>query len=113
MGVSTYYFNSNSEIDGDVELCYGFQCAYLTHAGSIAVGALMIPLMSVVRYTFYYVAKLLQLFGGEDVNPLRMCIAKLGDSCLTCFEDFIEQMDEVAFCYQAVAGCGFVAASKR
>ena len=53
VSVCTYYFNSNDEQEGAVEVCYGFKLAYLTHAGSIAMGTFLFPFIGIAKYTVY------------------------------------------------------------
>ena len=49
VGVSTFYFNSNEEKIGDVELCYGFNLAYFTHVGSVAMGVFLDPVVAIIK----------------------------------------------------------------
>ena len=109
VGVSTFYFNSNEEKIGDVELCYGFSLAYLTHAGSVAMGAFLNPVVAIIKLTVYQIAKILEkLNRGGHANPIFKCFARCGSSCLTCFEDLVDCMNEGTFCYIAVTGDDFL-----
>lgn len=82
--------------------------AYLTHAGSVAYGAFLIPIIRVLRILLYFISKRLKAFEGKDVNAVFMCIGKIGDCCLNCFEKVFDYLSESAYCYQAVSGKNFI-----
>ena len=56
VAASSYYFNSNPELDGEADVGLGFEFAYKYHAGSIAVGAFIIALIRFIRIVFVYLA---------------------------------------------------------
>lgn len=57
VAASTYYFDSNSEKEGDGEVMTGVRFAYLNHFGSLAIGSFIIACCQFVRFVFEYLAE--------------------------------------------------------
>lgn len=46
--VSTYYFNSNSDGEGSAEVAQALYWSNVTHAGSVALGSLLMAIIQLV-----------------------------------------------------------------
>jgi hypothetical protein len=57
VSATTYYFDSNSEREGDANVKLGFTLAYMCHAGSLAIGAFIIALVQFIRIVFMTIAE--------------------------------------------------------
>lgn len=57
ISAATYYFNSNTNHDGDAEVGLAFQFAYLKHAGSIACGSFIITCVHMLRFMILPIAE--------------------------------------------------------
>lgn len=112
VGASTYYYNNtaeNTEVEEQADICYGFQCAYLHHMGSLAMGAFFIALVRFIKYMFYYAAKKMQKATGDD--GVTRALVACGACCLECIEKIVDYLNESAFCYLAVTGEHFLLAA--
>lgn len=54
---STYYFDSNSEKDGNADVMSGVKAAFTSHVGSLAFGAFIISAVQVIEYTIIFMAE--------------------------------------------------------
>lgn len=45
VAATTYYFDSNSEKDGEADVSLGFKFTYMYHAGSLAFGSFIIAVV--------------------------------------------------------------------
>ena len=75
------------------------------------MGAFLIPFVAIIKLTFYYIAKKMEKLGGENVNSCFTCMAKCAKSCLSCFEEIVDYLNEATFCYQAVTGEAFISSA--
>ena len=60
VAATTFYFSNHRDqpdIEMPAEIKFGFECAYVYHPGSVAMGAFIIGAVKVLRYIFYYIAK--------------------------------------------------------
>jgi hypothetical protein len=63
---ATYYFNSSQKFEGSAEVSLGFTWAFLFHAGSIAIGSLVIAVVRFFRYCVVYFAQKVEKISGEN-----------------------------------------------
>lgn len=63
---STYYFNSNSKVEGNAEVGRGVYWAFFSHPGSIAIGSLIIAVIRFLRISVVYFAKKMENLSGEN-----------------------------------------------
>lgn len=104
VSASSYYFESNSEIDGEADVGMGFKFAFL-HTGSIAIGAFIIAIVRLIRVLFMYIAKQAEKQSGE--NAVVVGIVRCAACCLACIEKICDYLNESAYAYQAVTGDSF------
>jgi hypothetical protein len=45
----SYYFSSNSQTEGTAKVATGIKLAYSVHAGSIALGSLILTILSIIK----------------------------------------------------------------
>jgi len=57
VSATTYYFDSNKDREGDADVGLGFHLAYMSHAGSLAVGSFIIALVQFIRIVFMTLAE--------------------------------------------------------
>lgn len=101
----TYYFDSNSERDGEAEVVLGFKFAYFYHAGSLAFGSFIIALIQMIRILFHYVAEQAKKASGDNV-AVRIVVG-CAECCLKCIEKVVEYINKTAYAYMAVSGDNF------
>lgn len=56
VSASSYYFESNAEVNGEADVGMGFKFAVI-HTGSIAIGSFIIAIVRLIRFLFMYIAK--------------------------------------------------------
>lgn len=93
---STYYFNSNANHTGSADVVKSIWWANWTHAGSVAMGSLMMALIRVIR-------AIVESRGNGTANAAGKCIM----CCLACLEDAVDYINLIAYANMAVSGDSF------
>lgn len=93
---STFYFNSNAEHTGSADVVKSLWWSNVTHAGSIALGSLMMAIIRVLR-------ALVESRGNGTANAAGKCIM----CCLQCLEDAVDYINLIAYANMAVSGDSF------
>ena len=109
VSATTFYFSNHrdrADVEMPAEIKFGFECAYLYHAGSIAMGAFIIGTVKVLRGVFYHIAMKMKKAQGE--NGLIRCLVGCGTCILYYIEKICDYLNETAFCYMAVTGDAFL-----
>lgn len=114
---STYYFNNKRTealSDGTfveqkpASVCKAWHIAYVNHIGSIAVGAFIIALIRLLKYTVVYLTQQLEkASAGSAAGAATQCIARCAIWVLELFERIVDYINETAYCYIAVTGDNF------
>ena len=105
VSASTYYFNSNKDMEGEAEVALGFKYAHVYHTGSIAAGAFIIAIVQMIRIVFMYLAKQAEKASGD--NAAIKLIVACGSCILKCIEKICDYLNSAAFCYMAITGDSF------
>lgn len=112
VGAVTYYFNNDRDHPDEekgADIIFGFKCAYIYHAGSIALGSFIIAVIRFIRFTLYYLAKKLEKASGD--NKAIKYVVACAQCVLACIEKICDYLNEAAFCYQAATGKSFCSAA--
>lgn len=105
VSATSYYFDSNSEKDGEANVTLGFKFTYLYHIGSIALGSFIIAVIQMIRLIFYTMAEKAKRMSGENqVVKAVICVA---DCMLKCIEKICDYIQKSAYAYMAVSGDSF------
>lgn len=105
ISASTYYFNSNTEVDGEAEVGLAFQFAYLKHAGSIACGSFIITCVHCLRFMILPIAERCSRATGD--SALVKFLVCFGTCCMNWIESICDYINKVAYSYIAVSGESF------
>lgn len=109
VAATTYYFDSSSEREGDADVGLGFHLAYMSHAGSLAIGSFIIALVQFIRIVFMTLAEQARKSSGD--NQVARVIICCADCCLKCIEQICDYINSAAYAYMAVSGDGFCSAA--
>ena len=86
---STYYFNNrrdDPENQKGASICKAWHIAYVNHLGSIAIGAFIIAVIRVIKYTFVYMCqKIEETTAGSSTGAVVSCFFK----CATAVLEYI------------------------
>jgi hypothetical protein len=103
VSASTYYFSSSPTKNGSASVSTAFKFAYTKNVGSIALGSLILTIVSILRTIVETLADSAKK-DGDGAAKLIACIA----SCLmACLESIIEHLSKLAYAYMAISGEGF------
>jgi len=102
---ATYYFNSDSEHEGDAEVGFAFHVAYFKHAGSLAFGSFLIALVKFIELVFMTAAEAALKHSGD--NAAMKCAIRCAECLMKCFEDIVDYVNKSAYAYMAVTGDSF------
>jgi len=101
VSAASYYCTSNENKEGSASVSTGFRYAYFKHSGSLAFGALVHTIVTVIRMIVEQAADNVER-GGENVAvKVLACCARC---CVRCFEDLVEYLNRIAYAYMAVSG---------
>lgn len=81
---ATYYFNSDDEMEGSAEVLLAFSWTHLYHLGTLAYGASVLTVVSLLRILFVWWAKKVQNRG--KAGGFCACLAACADCGLGCVE---------------------------
>jgi len=93
---ATYYFNSNANHTGSADVVKSIYWSNVTHAGSVAMGSLMMAIIRLLRM-------IVESRGNGSANAAGKCIM----CCLQCIEDAVDYLNLIAFANMAVSGDSF------
>jgi len=104
----TWYFNENSDMDGDASISAGIKWIFRYHMGSLALGSLLIALVWAVRIIFEYLKKKSESSGAADAMgaPMRALMCMIS-CCLACLNKIIEYINRNAYIQIALASENF------
>ena len=112
LAVSTWYFTKPKARSPDV---FGLRvlraiCVTLCkHAGSAALGSLIIAIIKTIRAVIYY----LQRKAKESGNKLAMLVLAIIQCCMYCVEKCMKFLNQTAYIQIAIFGISFCSAAKR
>jgi hypothetical protein len=96
--LSTYYFSSTRYQEGSASVSTAFKFAYMYHAGSIALGALLLTIVQILKRMAEQAERNRRQNGVLAVVGLcALCI-------INCLEEFLVIFDRAALAYMAVSG---------
>uniref|UniRef100_A0A7S3FS90 Choline transporter-like protein n=1 Tax=Strombidium rassoulzadegani TaxID=1082188 RepID=A0A7S3FS90_9SPIT len=107
VSASTYYFNSSPEQEGDAEVGFGLQIAYMNHAGSLAFGSLLISIIQFIKYVFVYLAETAAKKAGQENNAAVACAIGCAKCILKCLEEICDYINKTAYAFMAISGQNF------
>lgn len=110
---ATYYYNSNPKNTeaGEAEMVLGFKYAFKYHVGSIALGATVMPIITVVRYVIVWPCSQIVLLEGS--NGCIKCIIKIAELWLKCFEKLTDMVNDSAYSYMVIHGESFFKSARN
>jgi len=98
--VSTYYFSSGPNGEGQARVGLAMKWAHVTHTGSIALGSLIHTILLMLVYPLMNYADSLADSGNPGARAMGMCLK----CCLKMVEELIEYLNKVAYAYMAITG---------
>ena len=102
VAATTYYFDSDRQHEGQANMTIGFKFTYMYHAGSLALGSLLIAVTETIRGSLLKVAETMERTTGNV--PCFVAVACCGNQCLSWFEKYLDYINGQAFAYIAVSG---------
>jgi choline transporter-like protein 2/4/5 len=87
----------------------GFYWAFFCHAGSIAIGSLVIAVIRFFKYCVVYFAQKIERLSGE--NQVVKAMVSIATCILGCLEKICDYINESGFAYMAVSGENFCTSS--
>jgi len=100
VGASTYYFSANKDTQGKADICLGFKWAYGKNLGSLALGSLVIPFLTVARYLIDKQRR------GADCG-IFACIGSCLKCFLFCISTQIDYVGKNGFAFLVISGDDF------
>ena len=106
----SWYFSRKDIADGDgiagdSDIWKGMWWSWRYHAGSLALGSLILSLFWLIRGLFEYIGEKVNKATGE--NSCTKCLLCCINCCLDCFDRFLRFLNLNAYIYMAISGEGF------
>jgi len=101
VAASSYYFTSNKDKEGSASVSLGYKLGYFKHGGSLAFGALVHAIVTIVRQIVEAISDQTERAAGNVLTKLITCCARCLVRCLECCIEFINRG---AYAYMAVSG---------
>ena len=97
--VSTYYFNSTKDTEGEAEVMLAMNWCHKVHMGSVALGSFIHAVILIIQFIIW-AADESASSSNPAVKATGACV-----KCLTkCIEDLLDYLNKVAYAYMAISG---------
>jgi len=107
--VSKWYFSRDKSEIGTTTFTSSYWTAWRYHAGTAAVGSLLVAIVRFIRAVLSYVQKKAKAFD----NKCGQCILCCCQCCLSCFENFLRFINKNAYIQTAMFGTSFCTSAKE
>jgi hypothetical protein len=98
--LSTYYFSSTRYQEGSASVSTAFKFAYMKHAGSLALGSLLLTIVQILRAA----AEILERGSRRNGHIIGVVVSLCVRCFIQCLEEFLIIFDRAALGYMAVSG---------
>ena len=105
VAAATWYFSHGTEIEGSAKVYKGFKWIWRYHFGSLALGSLIIAIVTAIRYAFEYFRNRLQ--NANPANAALRCLLCSISYCLACLNRFIKFITRNAYVQVALTSRHF------
>eukprot|EP00698_Gefionella_okellyi_P009522 TRINITY_DN2428_c0_g1_i1.p1 TRINITY_DN2428_c0_g1~~TRINITY_DN2428_c0_g1_i1.p1 ORF type:complete len:647 (+),score=142.72 TRINITY_DN2428_c0_g1_i1:61-2001(+) len=115
--VGAWYFTYPDPVTGSKSAA-GFPVArslkntFVYHLGSLAFGALIIAIVQFIRILLAIAERQIKSQGDNPTSRLLVCILRVFQCCLACFERFLAFLNKNAYIEIALFGYSFCTAAK-
>jgi hypothetical protein len=105
VSAATYYFDNSPEKSesGHASVSTAFSFAYMKNCGSLALGSLILTLVSILRFMVESAANSAE-GEGDGIAKVIGCMARC---IMWVLESLIEHLSKLAYAYMAVSGDSF------
>jgi len=108
-GVSIWYFTNNNDKMTTPAILIGAKNAIRYHAGTVALGSLILALVQLVKYFLYYLSEQAKKQNNKVMEYLLKCLAYL----VWCFEQCVKFLNKHAYIQTALNGTKFCVSAKN
>ena len=110
----TWYFSrkdvpDDDGIPGDSDISKAFKWTFKYHVGSLALGSLVLALLSIVSAIMEYASA--KLAEESEGNSVARCCAGCIGCCVHCFDRFMRFLNRNAYIYLAISNENFCSSS--
>ena len=110
----TWYFSrkdipDDDGIPGDSDIGKAFSWTFKYHIGSLALGSLLLALLSIISAIMEYASS--KLYEKSEGSTIARCFAGCIGCCVDCFDRFMRFLNKNAFIYLAISNENFCSSS--
>jgi len=106
--VAFWFFAPNGEKRGRGGVFSSVKRTLRYHSGSLALGAFILAVVQMIRYTFWYLQKQAEAQQNKVMHLVFRCI----QCCIWCFEKFVQFLNKNAYIQVALMGTPFCTSAK-
>jgi len=105
VAVCTWYFSHGSEVEGSAQVYKGFKWIFRYHCGSLALGALILAIIQMIRFIFEYFRKKAE--AANPANAVLKILLCMVSYCLACLNRCIKFINRNAYIQVALTSVHF------